>query len=126
MKALIDFMNWLTDMDWGWWPLLSARPSKEKPIDSIVLAKITPFFGTLTGLLIAVIANHFTSLRRVLVDVGLAWVLFFIGYRLTFAIAWNSRARLLRRVFEPVASPNGSLTERSGNSEAGGEPPSVR
>ena len=126
MKVVIDFMNWLTDMDWGWWPLLSARPSKERPIDIVVLAKITPFFGTLAGLLIAVIANHFTSLRRVLVDVGLAWVLFFIGYRLTFAIAWNSRARLLRRVFAPVASPNGSSAEPLRSPEAGGEPPSVR
>ena len=125
MKALIDFMNWLTDMDWGWWPLLSTRPPREKPIDVPVLARITPFFGTVLGLLIALIGHHLASPVRIALDLVLGWVVFFTGYRLTFAVAWNSRAKLLRRPAEPGASPNGGPAKPLGNSGAGGGPPSV-
>ena len=126
MKALVNFMNWLTDMDWGWWPLLSARPPKDRPIDSAVLLKITPCFGTAAGLVIAVIEHHLTSLVRVAGDLVFGWLGFFILYRFTFALAWNSRAKQLRQsAAEPGASPNGGPATRSGDSGAGGGPPSV-
>jgi hypothetical protein len=126
MKALVDFMNWLTDMDWGWWPLLGARPSKDKPINSAVLLKITPYFGTATGLVIAIFEHHLTSLLRVAADVLVGWLVFFILYRFTFALAWNSRARLLgHSLAEPSASPNGGPTLPPGDSAATEGPPSV-
>ena len=28
MNKIIDFMNWLTDIDGGWWPLIKCRPEK--------------------------------------------------------------------------------------------------
>jgi hypothetical protein len=126
MKALINFMNWLTDMDWGWWPLLRARPPKDRPINSAVLLKITPFFGTVAGLAIAVIERHLASPVWVAADLLFGWLGFFIGYRLTFALAWNSRARLLQHnLAEPGGSPNGGPVTRSGNSGIIEGPPSV-
>jgi len=98
MNPIINFMNWLTDMDWGWWPLLRFRPPKDEYIDNIVVLKITPFFGTVFGILIAIIWNHLHSPARIFLDVLNTWVLFFILYRITFAPAWNSRARILRKI----------------------------
>jgi hypothetical protein len=126
MKALIDFMNWLTDMDWGWWPLLSARPLRQNPIGVTVLAKITPFFGTVLGLLLFVIGQRPPSPVWIPVDLVLGWVGFFICYRLTFAVAWNSRARLLGRSGKPGAAPNGGPAVTPGKSGAGGRAPSAR
>jgi len=126
MKALVKLMNWLTDMDWGWWPLLSARPPKDRPIDSAVVAKITPFFGTGAGLLIAVIEHHLASPLRVALDVLVGGAAFFILYRFTFALAWNSRARLLsHNPAEPGAAPNGGPATPVGGSAVREGPPSA-
>jgi hypothetical protein len=124
VKALVKFMNWLTDMDWGWWPLLSARPSKDSPIDRTVLLKITPFFGSAAGLVIGVIEHHLASPLRVAADLLIGWLAFFIGYRLTFALAWNSRARTLRPA-EPCAAPKGGPATAPADPKASGGPPSV-
>ena len=119
-------MNWLTDMDWGWWPILSARPPKDRPINTAVLLKITPIFGTAAGLALAAIEQHLNSPIRVAADVLVGWLGFFVLYRCTFALAWNSRAkRLGRKLAEPGASPNGGPTEPFGTSAVGGGPPSV-
>ena len=61
-------MNGLTDMDWGWWPVVSLRPPKDKDIDN--------FSGTalVLYLLFGVIG-------------------FFILYKCMFAYFWNRRAR---------------------------------
>ena len=97
MKAIINFMNWLTDMDWAWWPILRFRPSKDKDIDSIVVLKVTSVFGTALGIIIAATEYHRLSPAYFIVIVMISWVAFFIIYRITFALAWNSRARLLRK-----------------------------
>jgi hypothetical protein len=126
MRALVDFMNWLTDMDWGWWPILSARPSRDKPINSAVLFKITPYFGTATGLVIAIFEHHLNSLVRLATDVLVGWVGFFILYRFTFALAWNSRVKLLNHnVAEHGAPPNGGPAMSPCGSRVGDGPPSV-
>lgn len=92
MNPIINLLNWLTDMDWGWWPLLKYRPPKSQLIDNRVVAKITPFFGTVTGFIILLIINEFNSVIFVFSVVGVSWFVFFIFYRITFAVAWNIRA----------------------------------
>jgi len=95
MKAIIDSLNWLSDQDWNWWPLLTLRPSKHEPITDGIVLKLTTFFGTLSGLAIIVIAKHHTSVGRMLIDITIGWAAFFSIYRTTFVPAWNARARRL-------------------------------
>jgi len=97
MNKLVDILNALADMDWGWWPLLRYRPPKHKDIDSVVILKLTPYFGTLTGLLIAYSAQQFNMPVSLIIYIGIGWFSFFILYRVAFAPAWNSRARKLRQ-----------------------------
>jgi hypothetical protein len=95
MNKIIDFMNWLTDIDGGWWPLLKCRPNKNEYIDSKVLAKITPFFGTLTGIIIVFLSKSYNDPSHVAISIALGWLSFFILYRITFSVAWNIRADML-------------------------------
>ncbi|MCU7918682.1 MAG: hypothetical protein KZQ95_10035 [Candidatus Thiodiazotropha sp. (ex Epidulcina cf. delphinae)] len=96
MKLIVDGLNWLSDQDWGWWPMLKYRPRKDEAISNKLVLKLTPFFGTLSGLTIAAIAQHFLVVSYLLLDIGIGWVAFFAIYRVTFVPAWNSRARGLR------------------------------
>jgi hypothetical protein len=111
MRRIEDFMNWLTDMDFGWWPVLSLRPPKDRDIDNRVLFKISPVFGSLTGFVIFGLsypqmmrAGSFSEFAAVIADV-MIWYLFgcfvfFVGFKFTFAYFWNRRARRLRSIQE--------------------------
>ena len=109
MRQIEDFMNRLTDMDWGWWPVVSLRPPKDGDIDNRVLLKITPVFGSAAGLLI--LAIRFLEPRVtltpiiVIIHLVIGWVAFFFIYKFTFAYFWNRRARRMRssQTHEPVA-----------------------
>jgi len=109
MRPLEDFMNSLTDMDWGWWPVLFLRPPKDKDIDNIVLLKMTSFFGPVTGLLVFLVRlKRMASVTAagIALHVLLGCVLFFLMYKVTFAVFWNRRARRLRSnqtQYEPLA-----------------------
>jgi hypothetical protein len=92
MNKIIDFMNCLTGMDTGWWPLIKCRPEKNEYIDSKVLVKITPFFGTIIGLAFIYLDKTYNNPIESLISIGLGWVGFFIIYRLSFSVAWNIRA----------------------------------
>jgi len=96
MKPIIDALNWLSDQDWGWWPLLKYRPPKSEIISNVLVAKLTPLFGTLSGLAIAAIAQHLRSVPYLSLDIAIGWVAYFVIYRASFVPAWNSRARSLR------------------------------
>lgn len=96
MKRIIDALNWLSDQDWGWWPLLIFRPQKSEIISNLQVLKMTPVFGSLSGLLIAAIAQDLLSMPNLLIDIAIGWVAYFVIYRTTFVPAWNSRARSLR------------------------------
>jgi hypothetical protein len=110
MRRIEDFMNWMTDFDWGWWPALSLRPPKDRDIDNRVLFKISPIFGSIAGLLFLIMrivdgTARFTF-TEVIVSLLFGCLLFFILYKFTFAYFWNRRARRLRIVQtkdEPVA-----------------------
>jgi hypothetical protein len=104
VDKLENFMNWLTDMDWGWWPVLFLRPPQDKDMDNRVLLKMTLFSGSVVGLLFLLVVVFGATEALTLSDVIFAiilcllagWVLFFVVYKLTFAYFWNRRARRLR------------------------------
>ena len=102
MNKIVGFMNWLTDMDTGWWPLLKYRPEKHEHIDSSVVCKITPFFGTATGFIIIYISNNFNDPKSIAICLAAGWVIFFIGYRFSFSVAWNIRADNLKNSKGPT------------------------
>jgi len=95
MKPIIDSLNWLSDQDWNWWPLLKLRPAKHDIITDRIALKLTAVFGTIAGLAIVVIAKHYTSAERILIDIAIGWAAFYAIYRTTFVPAWNARARRL-------------------------------
>ena len=82
-------------MDWGWWPIVHLRPSKDKNIDNAIQLKITLVFGTF-GALFTVIPNLPMTIVSMLISLIICWVVFFIGYKFTFALAWNRRAARLQ------------------------------
>jgi len=93
-------MNWLTDIDGGWWPVVFLRPPKERAIDNRVLFKISPIFGGAAGLIVLL---WFAFRRMISITIGkvvifylLGCVVFFVTYKVTFAYFWNRRARRLR------------------------------
>jgi hypothetical protein len=99
LENIEDSMNAMTDMDMGWWPVLFLRPEKDKDIDNLVLFKLSLVFGSALGV--------FFSLGYLLfakpINWGLAvilflagWVVFFFGYKFTYAYFWNRRAKRLR------------------------------
>ncbi len=94
-----NFMNQLTDMDWGWWPVLFLRPAKEMDIDNITLLKLSMVFGSSIGLLfllVVFLTSGVTTWGIFLFCILLGWLLFFVVYKITFAYFWNRRARRLR------------------------------
>lgn len=100
MRKLEQLMKWLTDMDWGWWPVVHLRPRKERDIDNSVLLKMTAWFGTWLGIIAIVLQRRgdILSPGNVAVRVVAGWVAFFFIYKFTFAICWNKRAKRLRQM----------------------------
>jgi hypothetical protein len=107
MRRIEDFMNWLTDMDWGWQPVVSWRPPKDRDIDSRLIFKLSLLFGCIPSLIVTLgfALEHMRTLTRsqdmILAIWGcgfivLAPVFFFVVYKFTFAWFWNRRARRLR------------------------------
>jgi hypothetical protein len=99
VDKLENFMNKLNDMDWGWWPVLFLRPSKDKDIDNLVLFKLTLLFGSLVGLIgwLAYIWRYkVISWGGAVLFFLIGWILFFLVYKFTFAYFWNRRAKRLR------------------------------
>ena len=92
MRKIESFLNWLTDMDWGWWPLLHLRPAKSEFINNSVLLKLTPVFGTMASI-IALLPNWPFSVQFGISVFVACWISFFIVYKFTFALAWNRRAK---------------------------------
>lgn len=99
MDRIEKFANWMSDMDWGWWPLLSLRPARDKDIDSVVLFKMTMFFGTVSGMLVLLIGLWDPSSPTVgslAGDFLFGWFGFLVVYKVSFAHFWNRRAKRLR------------------------------
>ena len=94
-----NFMNKLTDMDSGWFPVLFLRPAKDEDIDNLVLLKLSLVFGSVIGVILLWL--EFTKgkgigLGSVVFSVLEGWILFFVLYKFTFAFFWNRRAKRFR------------------------------
>jgi hypothetical protein len=99
LDQIENFMNHLSDMDWGWWPVLPLRPAKDQEIDNVILLKLSLVFGSAVGvifLLIVFFATGTMTFGTFMICILLGWLLFFVGYKATFVYFWNRRARRLR------------------------------
>lgn len=96
MHKFINFMNKLTDMDWGWWPFLFLRPEKNEHMTTLLVLKMSLLFGSFYGLLFGIYIFTKTNSFLDIIEVIVFFIIFFfIFYRLTFAIFWNIRAKKL-------------------------------
>ena len=95
-----NFLNRLTDMDWGWWPFASLRPNKNEEMNNTRIAKIAVYFGGVYGALLYLAfifpKNGFSHIEAA------AFILppmffFFIFYRFSFAYFWNKRAKRMQK-----------------------------
>ncbi len=105
MPNLESIMNSLTDKDWGWRPFLFLRPRRDEDICNITLLKMAACFGPLIAAL--VLAVRFLMREPIsIASAGVCLVVcctaFFVGYRSSFAISWNRRARRLPSSEAPV------------------------
>jgi hypothetical protein len=101
MRTLEDFLNRLSDQDWGWWPVLFLRPARDRDIDFRALLRITAVSGPTAGFiayLCRLILQSITTVnfKPLALHMLAGCVIFFIAYRITFAWSWNRRARRLR------------------------------
>jgi hypothetical protein len=98
MPRIEAVSNWLADLDWTWWPLLSLRPAKDESITHRVVARATAFFGPVAALLVAALL-WLVGERRVgvLLSCSVPMVLvFYVVMRGVTARYWNRRAARLR------------------------------
>jgi len=93
-----NFINRLNDMDWGWWPVLSLRPPKDKDLDNLIILKLTLIFGSVLGVLFLLVGwvTRVLTLTCAVVSFLIGWVLFFLVFKGISAYFWNRRARRLR------------------------------
>jgi hypothetical protein len=98
-SKLVDTLNRLSDLDGGWAGVIQLRPRREDDMTDKIVAQIAVRFGPLMGLLPVVLPprhGHSLGWKVLLVSIPLMTLLYFLAYRLTFAWAWNIRARSLR------------------------------
>ena len=90
-----QFMNNLTDKDFGWQPFVFLKPEPYEFMDTKFLAKISLYYGPLTGIvwcLYLKIRGLPLDLGIILLCVLLGIVTFFLMFRFSMAIFWNRRA----------------------------------
>lgn len=98
---VINFLNFLSDKDSGWFPFLFLRPEKNEKIGLKQLLKISFAFGGLAGLFfgaaLAFVTVGTPGSKVFLVGVCiLGWMAFiFALWGMVFASAWNIRAQSL-------------------------------
>lgn len=101
MQWFEDKINWLTDMDWQWYPYLSMRPEKYEKMASLLVLRLTalysPVFAVISALVLIFavriqIIGMPLFLSTALVAFIFQAVIFFLMIRLVVATAWNNRA----------------------------------
>lgn len=96
-------LNRLTDLDWGWWPVLRLRPQRHESMTTARVALMSAIFcpvygGAVLAFLIGVGWSPLGGILPTFLLVTLeSMIAFFVVYRLTFAAAWNLRAERLRK-----------------------------
>lgn len=113
MHSIENFLNRLTDVNSSWWPFLFLRPEKSRRIDNRHLLKMSVYFGSFYGAIIAIF-TFFLKLREfsfvfIIENIVAMAVLFLFFYKYTFALFWNRRACRLQ---EQADESNASLAKR--------------
>ena len=93
MKPIINFFNWLSDLDWGWWPFLKHRPEKHERMEPRLILRMTPFYGTILGLTFLLIVDETPDPVWLPVIFGVAWLGYFLISLVIMVAPWNIRAR---------------------------------
>jgi hypothetical protein len=93
--SLERLLNWFSDQDWSWWPFLYLRPAKHERMSTARVAKISLHFSPILTIVLMIVTRQSVTLASV-GQTFVAGVLgFFVASRLTFAVAWNLRAKRL-------------------------------
>ncbi|MDQ7027837.1 MAG: hypothetical protein Q9P01_17270 [Anaerolineae bacterium] len=108
MRWLEDSLNWLSDIDWGWWPMLFLRPAKNEVMTTPRILKISVYYGTIGAIVVAIpfilrflqCDDCFLLDNAPLTLLAFAFYMYtfmFLLYRFIFSIAWNNRAMRLQK-----------------------------
>jgi hypothetical protein len=93
-------LNYVSDLDHEWGPLLFLRPERRAPMTSPRVAALAVLYGVLVGCAVNVVVRltgeHADALNPLFFPAATT-IVFFAFYRLTFAQCWNRRAARLRR-----------------------------
>jgi hypothetical protein len=99
-EELERMLNYVSDMDREWGPLLFLRPERGERMTSRRVAALAGLYGVLAGCAVNVVVRltreHADSLNPLLFPLATTLV-FFALYRFTFAACWNRRAERLSR-----------------------------
>lgn len=108
MGARLDeverFLNWLSDKDAEWWPFLFMRPDRDQRMSNLRVLALAILYGVFAGtftdawIALAGRANEVSVFTFPIV----ATFAFFVGFRFTFAAAWNRRAAREAALAEPA------------------------
>jgi hypothetical protein len=118
MNKFDNLLNRISDKDWTWWPVLFARPEKHEKMSNLHVLRATPFSGTMIGL--SPVATHMLITGQgipptcVIASILTGSVIFFLGFKFSFARSWTRRAAMLNEI-----SGRGLITIRK--FKAGGE-----
>ena len=100
MNKFDNFLNSLSDKNWTWWPILSAKPEKHQKMQDWVILGLALPAGTLAGFTPIPVHMAMTGgeLSPMYFPVGavVGIGLLFFGYKLSFARSWNLRADRIR------------------------------
>ena len=101
-----QLVNEFNDRDSDWWPFLHLRPKQEERMGHGLIALLALLYGVVLGGaldILGALAGLSVAREQPLVIPAAMCGALFIGYRLTFAWAWNRRAErltALRRIRE--------------------------
>jgi hypothetical protein len=93
-RPIEDFLNWLSDQDWGWWPVIHLRPPKDERMTMAIVLKLSLLallpFGLMTFYFYRRLGIYGSAMVVLVLD------LFFVANAGIFATAWNRRAARLQ------------------------------
>ncbi len=100
IDRVADFINWLSDADWGWWPFLNWRPKPKERFTYRLSLKLAVYGASLWAVIFACLVIIFC--RRIWWpnfwgDICLLYPIAFLFVISTFSWAWNRRASRLQQ-----------------------------
>lgn len=98
VDELEQMVNDFNDRDSDWWPFLHLRPEQEARMSNGLVAVLALLYGVVLGAaldILGALAGLSVAREQPLVIPAVMCGALFVGYRLTFAWAWNRRAERL-------------------------------